>query len=85
MFLNNIRYQNWTQFQNDSNDSNELGDDLPIELRHLEDSEELMLIPPLFDIISDSGLIKSKSLNDITDISKVSPRRKRTMRDQVRQ
>ena len=34
--------------KNDSADSNEPGDDLPIEIRHLEDSEDMLYIPPLF-------------------------------------
>ena len=66
--------------KNDSGDSNDLGDDLPIELRHLEDADELFLIPPLFGGVLPDQLSKSKSLNDIT---KLSPREKRKMRDQV--
>ena len=33
--------------KNDSAESNENGDDLPIEIRHLEDSDDTMLIPSL--------------------------------------
>lgn len=74
--------------KNDSAESNENGDDLPIEIRHLEDSDDMILIPPLLSILGqnpdlDEGLFcKSKSLNDLTKLSP-SPRERRKIRDQV--
>ena len=74
----------------DSGDSNEAGDDLPIEIRHLEDNADMLLIPPLFPSMlggvtvitfGDEQLIKSKSLNDIT---RLNPVEKRRMKDQGR-
>ena len=75
--------------KNDSADSNENGDELPIEIRHLEDNDEMLFIPPLFDILTnnlnynDDQLCKSRSLNDISVLG-YSPKEKRKMRDQVR-
>ena len=73
--------------KNDSAESNENGDDLPIEIRHLEDSDDMILIPPLLSILGhnpdpESLLCKSKSLNDLTKLSP-SPRERRRIRDQV--
>ena len=76
--------------KNDSAESNEQGDDLPIEIRHLEDSDDMLLIPPLLSILGhhpdldpEALLCKSKSLNDLTKLSP-SPRERRKIRDQVR-
>ena len=75
--------------KNDSADSNENGDELPIEIRHLEDNDEMLFIPPLFDILTNNlnynegQLCKSRSLNDIS-VPGFSPKEKRRMRDQVR-
>ena len=64
--------------KDDSGDSNENGDDLPIEIRHLEDNGDMLLIPPLYpSVISgttitsfgEDHLNKSKSLNDITKLT----------------
>ena len=74
--------------KNDSAESNEQGDDLPIEIRHLEDSDDMILIPPLLSILGhnpdldEALLCKSKSLNDLTKLSP-SPRERRKIRDQV--
>ena len=76
--------------KDDSGDSNENGDDLPIEIRHLEDDANMLLIPPLFpSVISGTTVItfgeeqmnKSKSLNDIT---KLTPIEKRRLKDHGR-
>ena len=74
--------------KNDSAESNENGEDLPIEIRHLEDSDDMILIPPLLSILGhnpdldEALLCKSKSLNDLTKLSP-SPRERRKIRDQV--
>ena len=75
--------------KNDSADSNENGDEMPIEIRHLEDTDEMLFIPPLFDIItnninySEDQLSKSRSLNDISKLHS-SPKERKKMKDQVR-
>ena len=76
--------------KDDSRDSNENGDDLPIEIRHLEENDDMLLIPPLFPSMiggvtvitfGEEQLSKSKSLNDIT---KLTPVEKRRMKDHGR-
>ena len=76
--------------KDDSGDSNENGDDLPIEIRHLEDNADMLLIPPLFPAViagmtvimfGEEQMSKSKSLNDIT---KLMPVQKRRMKDHGR-
>ena len=45
--------------KNDSADSAENGADMPIEIRHLEDSEDMMFIPPLFSsLIGETNLTR---------------------------
>ena len=45
--------------KNDSADSVENGADMPIEIRHLEDSEDMMFIPPLFSsLIGETNLTR---------------------------
>ena len=55
--MNFIKIENCRLNKNDSADSNENGDDMPIEIRHLEDSEDMLYIPPLF-----SSLIEETTL-----------------------
>ena len=62
--------------KNDSADSNGNGDDLPIEIRHLEDA--FLQYTDLSETFS-----KSKSLNDISRLT-LSPQKKMKMKDQVR-
>ena len=71
--------------KDDSGDSN--GDDLPIEIRHLEDNADMLLFPPGLPTLTGETTVlhfgeeqmnKSKSLNDIT---KLTPVEKRKMKD----
>ena len=49
--------------KNDSADSAENGADMPIEIRHLEDSEDMMFIPPLFSsLIGETNLTRQRLL-----------------------
>ena len=69
--------------KHDSLESNEAGDDLPIELRHLEDGEDTGLL--LGGAEPAQLPSKSRSLDDLTRLGgEASPRERRRLRDQVR-
>ena len=73
--------------KHDSLESNEAGDDLPIELRHLEDGEDTGLLlgglGPHAELASTLPS-KSRSLDDLTRLGgEASPRERRRLRDQV--
>ena len=70
--------------KHDSLESNEAGDDLPIELRHLEDGEDTGLLLGGLELASTLPS-KSRSLDDLTRLGgEASPRERRRLRDQVR-
>ena len=74
--------------KHDSLESNEAGDDLPIELRHLEDGEDTGLLlggPGPHSELASTLPSKSRSLDDLTRLGgEASPRERRRLRDQVR-
>ena len=74
--------------KHDSLESNEAGDDLPIELRHLEDGEDTGLLlggPGPHAELASTLPSKSRSLDDLTRLGgEASPRERRRLRDQVR-
>ena len=62
--MNFIKIENCRLNKNDSADSNENGDDMPIEIRHLEDSEDMLYIPPLFSsLIGETTLTRQETLD----------------------